>query len=146
MRKKGLIMKKLGYFAAIFLLVGVTSVRAQSYDECINNASGDLALKECVLNEAERIMTIIDGKYERLASSDYFKKWNAGSGMFNGNFKKLLDEWKAYRNDYCSLYSYSLTQGDGTLGQLNAAECVLELTKRQNKNMDVILNNYKQSN
>lgn len=143
-------MKKLGLLAAAALLMGTANVQAQSmnrsYDDCINNANGDLAMKDCVLNETSRIMTILEGKYEQLANSEYFKGWNAGAGMFNGNFKKLLEEWKNYRDDYCSLYSYSTLQGEGTLGQLNAAECVLELTKRQNKDMDVILNNYKKSN
>lgn len=132
--------------AAALLLAGMVNVQAQSYDECINNANGDIALKECVLNETARIMTIVEGKYEQMANSEYFKSWNGGAGMFNGNFKQLLDTWKSYRDDYCSLYSYSNMQGEGTLGQLNAAECVLELTKRQNKDMDVILNNYKKSN
>lgn len=147
--KKGQIMKKLGLLTAALLLTGTANARAQlvaqNYDECINNANGDLALKDCVLNETSRIMAIVEGKYEQLANSEYFKGWNAGAGMFNGNFKQLLDEWNSYRDDYCSLYSYSTFQGEGTLGQLNAAECVLELTKRQNKDITVILNNYKQA-
>ena len=143
--KKGQTMKKWGLLTAALLLMGTANARADVYTDCVDKASNDEVIIACMLNGAEDIYKVIERKYEELANLDYFKGWNQGAGMFNGNFKNLLEEWTKYRDDYCSLYGYSSTQGEGTLVRMENAECVLELTKRQNKDITVILNNYKQA-
>lgn len=115
-----------------------------SYEQCLNAADGNnIKMTTCTVNEADRILKILQGKYEQMANSEQFKTWNQGAGMFNGNFKDLYSAWLQYRDKYCSLYGYSMSADDavGNIAQLTGAECVLELTKRQNKDMDVILQN-----
>lgn len=115
-----------------------------AYNKCIEASNGgDQALTTCTLTEAERILKIVQKKYNSLASDPYFKDWNSDIAAIGVNFKSLYDNWLAYRNQYCSLYGFSLTQGEGSLGELSGAECVLEMTKRENKDMDAVIQNYK---
>lgn len=144
-------LKKLSLALLCSCVMAVNSASAQSfgdgsmsYDSCLEKADGsDQKMTSCTLIEANRILKIIEGKYESLANSPVFKTWNAGAGMFSGNFKDLYNTWLQYRDKYCSLYGYSLSpdSNSGTLGELSGAECVLELTKRQNKDMDVVIKN-----
>lgn len=118
-----------------------------SYDACLDKADGsDLEMTNCTLIEANRILKSVQEKYDTLANNKDFAAWNSGAGMYNGNFKKLYEQWLQYRESYCSLYGYSISPfpNQGTLGRLSAAECVLELTKRQNKDMDVVIKNFQQ--
>ncbi len=115
-----------------------------TYQQCLDAAAGDnIKMTSCTVVESDRILKILEGKYEQMANSEQFKKWNQGAGMFNGNFKDLYSSWLAYRDKYCSLYGYSMSpyEEPGNIAQLTGAECILELTKRQNKDMDVILQN-----
>lgn len=117
---------------------------AASYEQCLDAAAGNnIKMTTCTVNEANRILKILEGKYEKMANSEQFKSWNQGAGMFNGNFKELYSSWLQYRDKYCSLYGYSMSPDveQGNIVQLTGAECILELTKRQNKDMDVILQN-----
>lgn len=117
---------------------------AASYEKCLENAAGNnIKMTTCTVNETTRIVKILEGKYEQMANSEQFKDWNRGAGMFNGNFKDLYSAWLQYRDKYCSLYGYSMSadMDVGNIAQLTGAECILELTKRQNKDMDVILQN-----
>lgn len=119
--------------------------QASTYDSCIDQSEGNsIKIKDCVTEETQRIMAMIEQKYQQLASNKDFDYWNQGTLMYSGNFRNLLDEWVAYRDRYCSLYGYSTSPGteEGIVSQLSSVECVLELTKRQNKDMDVILKNY----
>lgn len=116
-----------------------------AYDACIKASGGsDMKMIECTVQETNRFITAIEGKYETLSNVAYFKNWNKGSGMYSGNFKNLFTEWKTYADKYCLLYGYSISP-DGTIGSLSSAECLLELSKRQNKDMDVIIKNYKEN-
>ena len=117
---------------------------AASYEQCLDDAAGNnIKMTTCTVNETARIVKILEGKYEQMANSEQFKNWNRGAGMFNGNFKDLYSAWLQYRDKYCSLYGYSMSADVdvGNIAQLAGAECILELTKRQNKDMDVILQN-----
>ena len=110
----------------------------------MNAADGNnIKMTTCILNEANRILKLLEEKYDQMANSEQFKNWNQGAGMFNGNFKELYSSWLQYRDKYCSLYGYSMSPDvePGNISQLTGAECVLELTKRQNRDMDVILQN-----
>lgn len=123
--------------------------QTSAYDSCIDQSEGNsIKIKACVTQETQRIMNMVEQKYEQLASNKDFDAWNQGTFMYSGNFKNLLDEWLAYRDRYCSLYGYSSSPNtnEGIVEQLSAVECVLELTKRQNKDMDVILKNYNSEN
>lgn len=123
--------------------------QASAYDSCIEQSEGNsIKIKACITQETQRIMEMVEQKYEQLASNKDFDAWNQGTFMYSGNFKNLLDEWLAYRDRYCSLYGYSASPStnEGIVEQLSAVECVLELTKRQNKDMDVILKNYNSEN
>ncbi len=123
--------------------------QTSAYDSCIDQSEGNsIKIKACITQETQRIMNMVEQKYEQLASNKDFDAWNQGTFMYSGNFKNLLDEWLAYRDRYCSLYGYSSSPNtnEGIVEQLSAVECVLELTKRQNKDMDVILKNYNSEN
>lgn len=134
----------IGIFAAFSAQAQVMS-SGGSYDSCIAASNGsDIKMIDCTNQETERYVKAIESKYETLASNEYFKAWNQGSGMFSGNFKTLFTQWSQYREKYCSLYGYSISTG-GTLRDLSMAECQLELAKRQNKDLEVILNNYKRN-
>lgn len=145
---------KISYCSALALLSAAliaTSAQAQtltntgaSYEQCLDAADGNnIKMTTCTVNEANRILKILEEKYEKMANSEQFKSWNQGAGMFNGNFKELYSSWLQYRDKYCSLYGYSMSPDveQGNIVQLTGAECILELTKRQNKDMDVILQN-----
>lgn len=145
---------KISYCSALALLSAAliaTSAQAQtltntgaSYEQCLDAAAGNnIKMTTCTVNEANRILKILEEKYEKMANSEQFKSWNQGAGMFNGNFKELYSSWLQYRDKYCSLYGYSMSPDveQGNIVQLTGAECILELTKRQNKDMDVILQN-----
>lgn len=150
-------MKKSFYSALMLFSVFAFNQSAQaqsfmgtnmSYDQCLDAADGDnIKMTTCTVNEANRILKILENKYEQMANSEQFKNWNQGAGMFSGNFKELYNSWLQYRDKYCSLYGYSASPDEyqGTIAQLSGAECVLELTKRQNKDMDVILKNMSNS-
>ena len=115
-----------------------------SYERCLDLAQGNnFKMTDCTLLEANRILKIVEEKYEQLSNNPELKNWNNGTGMFNGNFKNLYNEWVAYRDRYCSLYGTSMSPdtAQGNIADLNGAECLLELTKRQNKDMDVIAKN-----
>lgn len=120
---------------------------SMTYDSCLEKADGsNQRMTSCTLIEANRILKIVESKYETLANNQLFKNWNQGAGMFSGNFKDLYNKWLQYRDKYCSLYGYSLSPDaeSGSISELSGAECVLELTKRQNKDMDVIIKNSQQ--
>lgn len=137
--------------ALVAMTLFSTSAQAQSlantnasYDQCLEAAEGNnIKMTTCTVNETARIVKILEGKYEQMANSEQFKDWNRGAGMFNGNFKDLYSAWLQYRDKYCSLYGYSMSSDAdvGNIAQLTGAECILELTKRQNRDMDVILQN-----
>ena len=120
---------------------------SMSYDTCLDKADGsDLKMASCTIIEANKILKSVEEKYETLANNKAFANWNSGSGMYSGNFKKLYNEWLQYRDSYCSLDGYSLSPSpdQGSIAELSGAECVLELTKRQNKDMDVVIKNFQQ--
>lgn len=120
-----------------------TSSDDDVYNKCIENSGGgDQALTTCTLAEAERILKSVQQKYNSLASNAYFKGWTKENSTVAANFKSLYNDWLSYRNQYCSLYGFSFTQGEGSLGELSGAECVLEMTKRENKDMDAVIQNY----
>lgn len=139
------------YSVAAIVSVFSFSAQAQSltntnlsYEQCLEAADGNnIKMTSCTVTEANRILKILEEKYDKMANSLQFKTWNQGAGMFNGNFKDLYSSWLQYRDKYCSLYGYSMSPDEeqGNIVQLTGAECVLELTKRQNKDMDVILKN-----
>ena len=115
-----------------------------SYDQCMEQANGNsIQMTSCIVNESDRILKLLEAKYDKMANDEQFKGWNNGAGMFNGNFKELFSSWLQYRDKYCSLYGYSTSPDaePGTIAQLSGAECILELTKRQYKDMDVITQN-----
>lgn len=146
-------MKKFSYSSLLLLSLLAFSNPAtaqtlmnanSSYEQCMNAADGNnIKMTTCILNEANRILKLLEEKYDQMANSEQFKNWNQGAGMFNGNFKELYSSWLQYRDKYCSLYGYSMSPDvePGNISQLTGAECVLELTKRQNRDMDVILQN-----
>lgn len=138
---------------AVLSLSLLTAVNAEAqtlassggYDACIAAAGGsDKKMQACTDQETDVLMKVVEKKYETLANAGYFKNWNQGAGMFSGNFRTLLYQWQQYRNKYCSLYGFAISP-NGTLGELSSSECLLELTKRQNKDLDVIIQNYKGS-
>lgn len=115
-----------------------------SYEQCLQLAEGNnIKMTSCTVAESNRILKILENKYDKMANDAQFKNWNQGAGMFNGNFKDLYSAWLQYRDKYCSLYGYSMSpyEEPGNIAQLSGAECILELTKRQNKDMDVIMKN-----
>lgn len=115
---------------------------SSTYKDCIDKSGGgDQKLTTCTLTEAARILKLVEKKYESMANDTYFQDWNKGAGFYNGNMKKLYGQWVDYRDQYCSLYGFSFTKGEGSLGELSGSECVLELTKRQNKDLNVIMQN-----
>lgn len=146
-------MKEYPYLLLAFSLglFCIESAKAQTlantsspYEQCLEIAAGNnIKMTTCTVNEANRILKILEGKYEQMANSAQYKSWNQGAGMFNGNFKDLYSAWLQYRDKYCSLYGFSTSpdENPGDIAQLSGAECILELTKRQNKDMDVILQN-----
>ena len=146
-------MKKCSYLLSTLALSALLPVSASaqsfanttsSYDQCLEAAAGDnIKMTTCTVNESARILKILEEKYDQMANSAEFKNWNQGAGMFSGNFKQLYNNWLQYRDKYCSLYGYSMSPDaePGNIAQLTGAECILELTKRQNKDMDVILQN-----
>ncbi len=147
-------LKKLSLALLCSGVLAVNSASAQSfgdatmtYDSCLEKADGsDQKMTSCTLIEANRILKIVESKYDSLANNQTFKNWNRGAGMYSGNFKDLYNKWLQYRDRYCSLYGYSLSPDaeSGSISELSGAECVLELTKRQNKDMDVIIKNSEQ--
>ncbi len=145
-------LKKFAFAACYSCLLICTDAFAQnlsssanvSYERCLDLAQGDnIKMTSCTISEANRILKIVEEKYNQLANNPELNNWNNGTGMFNGNFKNLYNEWLAYRDRYCSLYGTSMSPdaAQGNIADLNGAECVLELTKRQNKDMEVIAKN-----
>lgn len=136
-----------GLLTATHAQAQVFGDNTMSYDTCLDKADGsDQKMASCTIIEANKILKSVQEKYETLANNQAFANWNAGSGMYSGNFKKLYNEWLQYRDSYCSLYGYSISPSpnQGAIGELSGAECVLELTKRQNKDMDVVIKNFQQ--
>lgn len=141
--KISLAVLSLSLLAAANAQAQTMSLPGSNYDACIEEAAGsDKKMQACTDKETDLLMKTVENKYETLANAGYFKNWNQGSGMFSGNFRTLLYQWQQYRNKYCSLYGYAISS-NGTLGELSSSECMLELTKRQNKDLDVIIQNYK---
>lgn len=135
-------------FSASAQAQSINSNNASSYDRCMEIADGDnIKMTNCIVEESDRMLKILEKKYQQMANSKQYQNWHQGAGMFSGNFKELFSSWLEYRDKYCSLYGYSVSPDveQGNIAQLTGAECVLELTKRQNKDMDVILQNMARS-
>ena len=114
------------------------------FQKCRQKASilGDDALAECMAKETLRVEKLIDYAYQSLSNDEMFAEWNQGSGMFRGNFKNLYNDWRKYRDDYCSLYAFSM---DGYLGTTyyNTQRCLLDLSRQHYDYIKILQENKK---
>ena len=119
---------------------------AEGFDfkKCQQKASliGDDALAECMAKENLRVEKLIDYAYQSLANDEMFNAWNKGSGMFRGNLKNLYDDWRKYRDEYCSLYAFSM---EGYLGTsyYNTQRCLLDLARQHYDYIKILQENKK---
>ena len=71
-----------------------------------------------------------------------FTQWNDQTLSSSQNFQTLLKQWIDYRNKYCSLYSYTFSQGIGTITDVQKSQCMLDLTNRFASNVEAIVKIY----
>lgn len=134
--------KQLYLLTAAAVLFGGTEAKADVYKDCLDkNYMSDQAMSTCTLQEAERVMRMIKQKYNALAANPYFKQWNAN----NSEFGNLINNWTQYRNQYCDLYGYTYTQGQGTISALQSASCVLNMNKQFLQDIEEINKIYQES-
>lgn len=124
--------KKIAAATALFLFCGMAEgYAAGNYEYCMRDASkvGEEAIAECMKAESKRVEQLIYKEYENIAADPLFASWNAGTGMFRGRLKNLYENWYKYRQEYCSLYTYSM---EGYLGSTNynTQRCLLELARK----------------
>ncbi len=112
------------------------------FDSCMNKASkiNEDASADCMKYESERLEQLIYAEYENILNDENFKTWNENGTMFRGKLRTLYENWKAYRESFCSLYAFSM---DGYLGSnhYNTQRCKLDLTRKHYDYIKVIRSN-----
>lgn len=122
--------------------VSASALAATTYDVCMANAQGDFDIAKCNNEEAAREMRKIQSRVSSLMTNKYFTQWNDQTLSSSQNFQSLLKQWVDYRNKYCSLYSYTFSQGIGTITDVQKSQCMLDLTNRFSQNIEAIVKIY----
>lgn len=101
------------------------------FDKCMSKATTlhEDAIADCMRQENMRVEQLIYAEYQNILNDENFKPWNGDGTMFRGKLRSLYENWKAYRESYCSLYSFSM---DGYLGSelYNTQRCKLDLARK----------------
>lgn len=134
------------YFALAALWASVAcafpALASSDYDSCMNNAQGDFDIAKCNNDEVSREMRKIQSRLSSIMTNKYFTQWNDQTLSSSQNFQTLLKQWIDYRNKYCSLYSYTFSQGIGTITDVQKSQCMLDLTNRFASNVEAIVKIY----
>lgn len=112
------------------------------FEKCRKRASvvGEDEIAKCMSQETSRLDQLIDIVYDNILNDPEFSGWNNGGTKFRGKLDDLHNTWVTYREDYCSLYAYSL---DGYLGSnlYNTERCRLDLSRKHYDYMNVLIQN-----
>ena len=134
------------YFALAALWASVAcafpALASSDYDSCMNNAQGDFDIAKCNNDEVSREMRKIQSRLSSIMTNKYFTQWNDQTLSSSQNFQTLLKQWIDYRNKYCSLYSYTFSQGIGTITDVQKSQCMLDLTNLFASNVEAIVKIY----
>ncbi len=115
---------------------------ATAYEKCMSGAPGDFDIINCNNAEVSRVMRKIQTRYSSLTTNKYFTRWNDQTLSSSQNFQLLLQRWTEYRDKYCALYGYTFSQGIGTITNVQASQCRLDLTNRFAQDVEAIINIY----
>lgn len=117
-------------------------VVAAEYDDCLAKATTDQDLVMCNDMESARLMRNLQKRYNAISTNKYFSSWDDKTLSAAQNFQLLFRQWVEYRDKYCSLYGFTFTQGEGTLGSVQQSQCMVDLTKRFAKDVESIISVY----
>ena len=116
--------------------------RATEYEDCLEKANGDMDIAMCNNAETARLMRRLQSRYNALASNKYFSSWNDRTLSAAQNFQTLFKQWVDYRDKYCSLYGYTFSGGQGTIGMVQTSQCQLDVTNRFAKDIEAVISVY----
>ncbi|MCP4356021.1 MAG: DUF1311 domain-containing protein [Proteobacteria bacterium] len=134
-------LKKL-IFLVLFVIVISSSPAAfagdeekysKEYDECMEKAGGgDLFMRECIVHEYTIWKEKVNSNYKKIINSDAFEDYEIAS------LKKMQNLWIQYQNEKCNFYCLNQNYC-GTLNRLLEMECMLNMTKERNEELDYLI-------
>lgn len=127
---------------AVATLSAVNVAKADEYSDCMAKATIDQEIVMCNNAEAARLMRNLQKRYNAISSNKYFSSWDDKTLSAAQNFQLLFRQWVDYRDKYCSLYGFTFTQGQGTLGSVQESQCLIDLTKHFAKDVESVIDVY----
>lgn len=117
--------KKILAVAFCVSCLGTTSASAaDEYKKCLDeNYMSDYGMTTCNNQEYDRKFQVAKKIIKQLAGSPYYQGWVSGNIGPEKQADDLISQWERYINYFCNFYGYVFTQGEGTIYQLQMAQC-----------------------
>jgi len=120
-------MLKKMLLAAVFISLPLTAFATPEYDACYEKAKDDDEVALCMKAETARLMKDIQEVYLNVSKNKQTADWNNGNGLLSGNLKNMYNNWIAYRDKYCSLFTKASEYTFGS-ESFDRERCLLNLT------------------
>ncbi|MGN0913355.1 MAG: lysozyme inhibitor LprI family protein [Alphaproteobacteria bacterium] len=131
--------KKLWISALMFTAISFPAY-SFNYEQCSAAAKDDWGYAACMKTESNRLINLIKAEYDAIGKDSRFTVWNKGKSQNSDNLRKLFNDWLSYRDNYCSLYTLSMSNYIG-IDEYNRQKCIYDITNQQYNDIKSIIQN-----
>lgn len=98
------------------------------YNDCLFNIVGEspFAYIRCLNQEIRRQESGMDFFFTELLKQEQFQKWNNSTSPTGGNIKDMMDQYNAFRDRFCSMYSIGMMNFYKNI-EWGKKECIMKM-------------------
>lgn len=128
------------------MAISIASAAPDPYKACLDeNYMDDRAMNTCNEEEYSRKIDLINNIANGLLSNQYYADWGYDNLSAVKRFSDMMKQWDAYSDEYCDLYSFSISQGGGTIYPLQISQCKVDMANKLLSDVNELVKIYKQS-
>lgn len=131
MKKLSAVILGLGIF---FSSGNVSADPISDLADCMDKGN---SRSDCHRSEARRYVDQIEKLYEKYGKDEFFNDYKMDKASTNPEkFRKLMNMWKLYVQNFCSLTNYTIEKSD--YGDSDVNECLYNMAIRQLHEIEAI--------